>query len=100
MLEELGHEPVEATSGVKALDALSQDGQIDLVVTDQAMSQMTGMQLIENLRERWPHLRAVIATGYAELPSDSPASFTKLAKPFGQNDLARALRDAPIVGAQ
>jgi PAS domain S-box-containing protein len=98
MLEELGHEPVEATSGAKALDILSQDERIDLVITDQAMPHMTGMQLVESLREKWPQLRVVIATGYAELPSDSRASFTKLAKPFGQNDLARALKDAPIVG--
>jgi PAS domain S-box-containing protein len=98
MLEELGHEPVEAMSGAKALDILSQDENIDVVVTDQAMPHMTGMQLVESLRERWPELRVVIATGYAELPSDSRASFTKLSKPFGQNDLARALRDAPIVG--
>jgi CheY-like chemotaxis protein len=99
MLEELGHEPVEATSGAKALDILSQDEKIDLVVTDQAMPHMTGMQLVETIRDKWPQVRAVIATGYAELPADSRVSFTKLAKPFGQNDLARAIKDAPIVGA-
>ena len=99
MLEELGHEPVEATSGAKALDILSQGEKIDLVVTDQAMPHMTGMQLVETLREKWPQLRVVIATGYAELPADSPASFTKLGKPFGQHDLARAIKDAPIVDA-
>jgi FixJ family two-component response regulator len=69
-----------------------------VVVTDQAMPRMTGMQLVETLRERWPRLRVVIATGYAELPADSRASFTKLAKPFGQNDLAKAIKDAPTVG--
>ena len=98
MLEELGHEPIEATSGTKALDILSQDEKIDLVVTDQAMPHMTGMQLVETLRQKWPGLKVVIATGYAELPADSQASFIKLAKPFGQNDLARAIKDAPIVG--
>ena len=100
MLEELGHEPVEATSGAKALDILSRDEKIDLVVTDQAMPHMTGLELVESLREKWPQLRVVIATGYAELPSGSGASFTKLAKPFGQNDLARAIEDAPIVGVR
>jgi CheY-like chemotaxis protein len=98
MLEDLGHEPVEATSGAKALEILAQDAKIDLVVTDQAMPHMTGVQLVETLREKWPQLKVVIATGYAELPADSRASFTKLAKPFGQNDLARAIKDAPIVG--
>jgi PAS domain S-box-containing protein len=98
MLEELGHEPIEATSGAEALDILAEDAKIDVVVTDQAMPRMTGMQLVETLRERWPRLRVVIATGYAELPADSRASFTKLAKPFGQNDLAKAIKDAPTVG--
>ena len=99
MLEELGHEPVEATSGAKALDILSGGEKIDLVVTDQAMPHMTGMQLVETIRKNWPQLRVVIATGYAELPTDSPASFIKLAKPFGQKDLARAIKDAPTVSA-
>jgi CheY-like chemotaxis protein len=98
MLEELGHDPVEASSGANALNILSQDQTFDLVVTDQAMPHMTGMQLVEIIREKWPQLRVVIATGYAEVPVDSRASFTKLAKPFGQNDLARAINDAPIVG--
>ena len=98
MLEDLGHEPVEATSGALALDILSGDNKIDLVVTDQAMPHMTGMQLAETIRKEWPQVRVVIATGYAELPADGPVSFTKLAKPFGQYDLANAIKDAPIVG--
>lgn len=99
MLEELGHERIEATSGANALDILSQDEKIDLVVTDHAMPHLTGMQLVEILREKWPQLRVVIATGYAELPADSRASFIKLAKPFGQTELARAIMDAPVVGS-
>ena len=98
MLEELGHEPVEAASAAKALDILSSGQKIDLVVTDQAMPHMTGMQLVETIREKWPQLRVVIATGYAELPANSLASFIRLAKPFGQNDLARAITEAPTVG--
>ena len=98
MLEELGHEPVEAASAAKALDILSSGQKIDLVVTDQAMPHMTGMQLVETIREKWPQLRVVIATGYAELPANSLASFIRLAKPFGQNDLARAIKEAPTVG--
>jgi hypothetical protein len=54
MLEDLGHEPVEATSGAKALDILSGGEKIDLVVTDQAMPHMTGMQLVETIRTKWP----------------------------------------------
>ena len=98
MLEELGHEPIEATSGTKALDILSQDEKIELVVTDQAMPHMTGMQLVETLRQKWPRLKVVMATGYSELPAESQASFIKLAKPFAQNDLARAIKEAPSVG--
>src|SRR6185437_12695991 len=47
MLEELGHSVREAYSAKDALDILREDSSIELLITDQAMPQMTGMQLAE-----------------------------------------------------
>jgi PAS domain S-box-containing protein len=92
MLEELGHRVLEAMSGEAALELL-QGNTVDLVITDQAMPQMTGAQLIDAIRERWPALPIVLATGYAELPAGVAQGTPKLAKPFTEADLAKILAD-------
>jgi PAS domain S-box-containing protein len=93
MLEDLGHEVLEATSGKQALDVLRQKQKaVDLVIADQAMPNMTGAELIKALRVDWPNLPIILATGYAELPPGAEADL-KLAKPFGLEELAHALAD-------
>jgi signal transduction histidine kinase len=62
MLEDLGHEVIEATSGEQALRVLRRGKRIDLLITDQVMPGMTGTQLIAAIRAEWPHLPVVLAT--------------------------------------
>lgn len=94
MLEELGHTVVEAYSGKEAIDALRADPSIDLIITDQAMPQMTGVQLAEVTRREFPSLPIVLATGYAELPPGPDLGLIKLAKPFLEQDLVRIIGQA------
>jgi len=91
MLEELGHEVVEAYSGSQALD-LFDGGNFDLVITDHAMAKMTGSQLAEALRERQPDLPILLATGYAERTPGVARDLPLLSKPFWQADLQAAIR--------
>ena len=90
MLEDLGHSVLEARSGPEALDILEKNP-VDLVITDQAMPQMSGMQLIAAIKERWPGLPVILATGYAELPAGATQGMPKLAKPFSETDLASTI---------
>jgi PAS domain S-box-containing protein len=90
MLEDLGHRPLEANSAQQALDIL-QTETVDLLITDQAMPQMSGVQLIAAMRQQWPHVPAILATGYAELPADADKNLRKLGKPFSEADLAGAI---------
>lgn len=90
MLEDLGHVPLEARSGPEALDILEKNA-VDLVITDQAMPQMSGLQLIAVIKERWPSLPVILATGYAELPAGAIKDMPKLAKPFSETDLANTI---------
>src|SRR6185437_1911493 len=64
MLEDLGHTGLAASSGTEALDILRRPGLVDAVVTDHAMPQMTGLQLLEAIRKEWPGLPVIIATGF------------------------------------
>jgi CheY-like chemotaxis protein len=91
MLEELGHTALGASSAAEALESLRNGQAVHLLITDQAMPQMTGEQLIELVRHEHPALPAILATGYAELGSELPPSIGRLNKPFGQQALAAAV---------
>lgn len=86
MLEDLGHEVKEANSGSEALQMLGEQ-RFDLVITDYAMPRMTGAELAAVIAEKWPDTPVVLATGYAELPSDANPELQRLSKPFTQQEL-------------
>ncbi|HEY9057961.1 MAG TPA: ATP-binding protein [Aurantimonas sp.] len=88
MLEDLGHEVIEANSGAAALEILRGPGAIDLMITDYSMPKMNGGQLAEEARHLRPGLPILLATGYAELPDNSSLEIPRLGKPYLQQQLA------------
>ena len=92
MLADLGHQVVQADSGPAALARLAEDG-IDLLLTDYAMPRMTGRELVEKARESQPGLKAIIVTGYAELPEGEALGLPRLPKPFTEAELAGAIAE-------
>ena len=91
LLEDLGHRVLEAHSGDEALAIFRREPGIDLIITDQAMPGMTGVQFAEVALAERAGVPIILATGYGELPAGANPAFRKLGKPFGQADLARAL---------
>jgi PAS domain S-box-containing protein len=91
MLEDFGHTVIDAISGPAALEVIRNTPHVDLVITDQAMPQMTGMQLAAAIKVDWPNLPILLMSGYAELPSKTPFEVPKLAKPFSLDDLEDAV---------
>jgi PAS domain S-box-containing protein len=91
MLEDLGHRVIDASTGAKALEILDAGTPVDLVVSDQAMPGMTGVELLKAIRERRPDLPVILATGFAELPPGTDSAVRRLAKPFTQRELAEAV---------
>jgi PAS domain S-box-containing protein len=91
MLEDLGHEVLAVPSGESAL-AIIRDGvtSTDLVIADQAMPGMTGLQLAHEIRAVRPGLPVLLATGYGELPPGISGNLPRLNKPFTQQQLAEA----------
>ena len=91
MLREMGHEIIEASSGVAALAMLKEREDVELVVSDYMMPDMRGGQLIRTARQIRPHLKGLLITGYAKLPdqeADDKAGLALLSKPFRAADLA------------
>ncbi len=103
MLEEFGHTCHAVSSAKQALEILESGVAIDLVITDQIMPHMTGLQLARIVRSKWPDVALVLATGYAEIEEDETVSVPRLAKPFTLAELAaqiRGMRLRPRNGGQ
>ncbi len=88
MLAELGHKVHELASGHQALETLSREDGIDLLVTDYLMPGMTGAELARKARAIRPDLPVLLITGYADLAQDVGGGLPRLGKPFRQSDLA------------
>jgi PAS domain S-box-containing protein len=91
MLEDLGHQPIEAISGAQALRILRKPTPVDLVLTDQIMPGMSGLDLIARIKDEWPSISVVLASGYAEIPEGANVDAARLAKPFDQATLAKVI---------
>jgi len=59
-------EVVKATSGAQALQQLKQQ-QIDVLISDQRMPGMTGVELLEQAKTISPATMRILLTGYADL---------------------------------
>lgn len=94
VLKSLGADVTYVRSADDAMRELSRDPtRYDLVVSDVAMpGSITGIELAQKCRRRWPQLGVVLMTGYtSELQSAVEDGFTVLAKPIVPEMLARAI---------
>jgi len=94
LLEDLGHRVVSAASGAKALELFEQTAEINLVITDMAMPQMSGAQLAQALLLLKPSLPIILATGYAERLEGYAADLPRLSKPYTQLNLVQVIAQA------
>lgn len=58
---------VAANSGREALEVLKNNGSIGVVVTDQRMEGMTGVDLLEAIKSMYPEVVRVLITGYSDI---------------------------------
>jgi len=94
-LEILGYQVTHAENGLDALGKLD-SLRPDLMITDFLMPGMTGAELIEQARRKFPALPAIIATGYADMRAIDEVIDAEmvLQKPFQLNDLAYKVQHA------
>jgi len=98
-IESAGHRVLSATSGEEAskIDADHLDA-VDLLVTDVAMSGMSGFELAETLAAKRPEIGVVFISGYEERSLADrrrrPEGSLFLAKPFSSEGLLEIVRRA------
>ena len=96
MLTNLGYEPVGFESSTAALQALrAEPRRFDLLLTDEAMPEITGADLAEEIRRIRPDLPILIMSGHggAQLAQKAAAVGAKevLRKPLRGSELAEAI---------
>lgn len=90
MLSDLGYRVVEAASAEQALALLDGGLSIDVLLTDHLMPGMTGVDLIDALRDRGSRVPVLLVSGFAEADGLS-VDIPRLTKPFRQPELATCL---------
>jgi CheY-like chemotaxis protein len=97
-LSKLGYHVLVARDGEDGLRVMAeQGGRIELVLSDLVMPRLSGLEMIQRLREQANHVPCLLMSGYpagsegmAPVPDDLPV----LEKPWTVEKLARSVRKA------
>lgn len=96
MVAELGYVVHEATSAEGAL-AIMEKEHVDILLTDVGLPGMSGADLARNVRETWPNVRIVFASGDNHAKAASGISDAlQLSKPFTLDGLRAVLAEAKL----
>jgi signal transduction histidine kinase len=95
---ESGYRVHEAQSGPEAIE-IAKTTDLDVVITDQRMPQMTGIELLEALRDSKPDVAGIVLTGFTDPPAlisaiNRARVFRFLKKPWQPDDILEAVRQA------
>lgn len=88
-----------ATSGLEGLTLLEQNPQIGVVVSDQRMPNMTGIEFLKQVKSRHSNIVRMILSGYAEMGSitqaiNEGAVFKFHSKPWEEERLLDSIRES------
>ena len=98
-LEDLGYEPVSCSGGAEAMRLFAEED-FDLVISDVVMPEMSGPELIRELRARRPDIAVLFVTGFVgEGETDNLVGHELLRKPFTVAALAAAVAGSLSRGA-
>ncbi len=97
MLENLGYQVTERTNSIEALTTFeNQPLDFDLVITDQTMPGMSGIDLAQRILQIRPGMPIILCTGFSSLISEEKAGELGIdgfvLKPLTKKDIAAVIR--------
>jgi nitrogen-specific signal transduction histidine kinase/ActR/RegA family two-component response regulator len=99
VIKKLGYKVTGMTSGGEALALFQQNpARFDLVITDQTMPGLTGLELADLLHKARADIPVILCTGYSQSVDAGVAGQAGISavimKPFTKDEIARAVLDA------
>jgi CheY-like chemotaxis protein len=97
ILRECGYKVLEASNGREGLRLAEGGAPIDLIISDIIMPQMSGQHMVERIQSKYPRVRVLFTSGYADDALTTPSSlhpgFAFIEKPFSLKHLAQKVRE-------
>lgn len=93
VLEKAGYEVVTARSADEALQTLA-SRPIDLVLSDHLMPGVTGAELAQEIKNRFPATPFILISGVNDIPQDAESADAFLSKVEGPEKLCRQVAAA------
>lgn len=98
LLRRDGYEIITANSGQEGL-AILENRNIDVIVSDQRMPNMTGVEFLGHVKKKYPDTIRIVLSGYTELNSVTDAInegsiFRFLTKPWDDDKLREYIQEA------
>ena len=90
---------ITAISSAEAVKLLEQNDDINIIITDQRMPEMTGVEFLESILEKYPDPMRILLTGYADMNAVIDAVnkgkiFHYLSKPWKEEELDETILKA------
>jgi signal transduction histidine kinase len=88
-----------AERGEQALDILRTGAEVHVIITDQRMPGMTGVELLSRVREEFPDVIRLMMTGYSDVNSvvnavNEGSVYRYIGKPWDPDELSAVIRQA------
>ena len=86
LLEDEGY-VVTAISDPETALAFLEESEVDVVVTDMKMPKVTGREVLERVKKRWPYIPVLIMTAFGSIENDlrhAPCPCMRMKMPLGQ----------------
>jgi signal transduction histidine kinase len=94
-LSKSGFDVVKVHGAKAAIKALEAEAGFVAMITDLAMHDMNGAELVHLARHFWPHMPILVMTGYldSEMLARIPKDLVVLRKPFSRQEISTKLKD-------
>lgn len=91
-----GYDVTLTASGKEGLEMLEKET-FGLVLLDLKMPDMDGIEVLDNIKKRWPDTKVVMVTGYSTVDTAVQAlrfgAFNFIEKPFTPDTLLKAVKE-------
>ena len=101
ILRDLGHSVINEPDGASAMVVVHEGAELDLVITDYRMPDMSGLEFVTALRQVLPSVPVIMITAYASIEnyfqSLSLGVFEYINKPFVKREFERIVKAALLL---